>query len=86
MLRDAGGASSDFLLLHTFGRLCYNHRAMKGDVQLRTVLVRSENREPPQGDDHPMSFCPVCSQKLEPKRCKLICAVCGYYLSCSDYY
>jgi hypothetical protein len=31
-------------------------------------------------------YCPVCSQRLESRRCKLICAVCGYYMSCSDYY
>jgi ribosomal protein L32 len=36
--------------------------------------------------EHPISFCPVCSERLEPKRCKLVCAKCGYYLSCSDYY
>jgi hypothetical protein len=36
--------------------------------------------------EHPISFCPVCFERLEPKRCKLICAKCGYYLSCSDYY
>ena len=31
-------------------------------------------------------YCPVCSQRLESRRCKLICRVCGYYMSCSDYY
>jgi hypothetical protein len=31
-------------------------------------------------------FCPVCSQRLESRRCKLICCVCGYYMSCADYY
>jgi Zn finger protein HypA/HybF involved in hydrogenase expression len=31
-------------------------------------------------------YCPVCSQRLESRRCKLICPVCGYYMSCSDYY
>jgi hypothetical protein len=31
-------------------------------------------------------FCPVCSQRLESRRCKLICNVCGYYMSCADYY
>jgi hypothetical protein len=36
--------------------------------------------------EHPMSYCPVCSERLEPKRCKLVCEKCGYYLSCSDYY
>ena len=34
----------------------------------------------------PSSYCPVCSQRLEARRCKLVCAVCGYYMSCSDYY
>jgi len=36
--------------------------------------------------EHPLSYCPVCSERLEPKRCKLVCEKCGYYLSCSDYY
>jgi hypothetical protein len=31
-------------------------------------------------------FCPVCSKRLESRRCKLICNVCGYYMSCADYY
>jgi hypothetical protein len=39
-----------------------------------------------RAEEHPISFCPVCSERLEPKRCKLICGRCGYYLSCSDYY
>jgi len=30
--------------------------------------------------------CPVCSQRLESRRCKLVCAGCGYYMSCADYY
>ena len=34
----------------------------------------------------PSSYCPVCSERLEARRCKLVCAVCGYYMSCSDYY
>jgi hypothetical protein len=82
----ATGHGTQFLLLHTFRGLCYNHRAMKGDVQERSGFNRSESREGQQSEEHPMSFCPVCSQKLEPKRCKLICTTCGYYLSCSDYY
>jgi len=31
-------------------------------------------------------FCPICSQRLESRRCKLVCSVCGYYMSCADYY
>ncbi|HXH67470.1 MAG TPA: hypothetical protein VNI81_09725 [Candidatus Limnocylindrales bacterium] len=31
-------------------------------------------------------YCPVCSQRLESRRCKLVCNVCGYYMSCADYY
>jgi hypothetical protein len=31
-------------------------------------------------------FCPVCSQRLESRRCKLVCNICGYYMSCADYY
>jgi hypothetical protein len=33
-----------------------------------------------------MLYCPVCSTRLSPRQCKLICANCDYYLSCSDYY
>jgi hypothetical protein len=34
----------------------------------------------------PSRYCPICSQRLESFRCKLICNVCGYYMSCADYY
>jgi hypothetical protein len=37
------------------------------------------------GDDV-SRYCPVCSQRLESRRCKLICSQCGYYMSCADYY
>jgi len=37
------------------------------------------------GDDI-SRYCPVCSQRLTSRRCKLICTVCGYYMSCADYY
>lgn len=39
-----------------------------------------------QGEDaEPMLHCPVCSQKLLARKCKLYCAQCGYYMSCADY-
>lgn len=40
----------------------------------------------PALDDQPMLFCPVCSMKLESRKCKLFCTQCGYYMSCADYY
>jgi hypothetical protein len=35
---------------------------------------------------HADRFCPNCSAELKESRCKLSCAVCGFYLSCSDFY
>jgi hypothetical protein len=36
--------------------------------------------------DHPCQICPNCGSKLNAFRCKLICACCGYFMSCADYY
>jgi Zn finger protein HypA/HybF involved in hydrogenase expression len=36
--------------------------------------------------DEPMLWCPVCSQRLSQRKCKLFCEKCGYYMSCADYY
>jgi hypothetical protein len=35
---------------------------------------------------HPERFCPNCSAELKESRCKLSCPMCGFYLSCSDFY
>jgi hypothetical protein len=35
--------------------------------------------------EEPMLYCPVCSSRLTELKCKLCCAKCGYYMSCSDY-
>ena len=36
--------------------------------------------------EDPMLYCPVCDTRLIPRKCKLLCEKCGYYLSCADYY
>jgi hypothetical protein len=36
--------------------------------------------------DEPMLYCPVCSQRLISRKCKLLCERCGYFMSCADYY
>jgi hypothetical protein len=38
-----------------------------------------------RGQEDALRYCPVCSKRLESWRCKLICNVCGYYMSCADY-
>jgi len=36
--------------------------------------------------EHHSQVCPACGNRLSGHRCKLVCAVCGYYMSCADYY
>ena len=76
------------LFLPTPPRLCYNLRAMEHTVQEDAIRGAHGEKSNPQkhAEDQPISFCPVCSERLEPRKCKLVCGRCGYYLSCSDYY
>ena len=83
------------------GGMCYNRRAVRdagkqkmapGEVQ-GVAVARSQGTgiaaEPAtaEGQQEDASrYCPVCSQRLESRRCKLLCGVCGYYMSCADYY
>lgn len=41
---------------------------------------------PATDQDEPMLYCPVCSTRLNQRKCKLFCEQCGYYMSCADYY
>jgi len=80
--------------------LCYNRKAVKdagkqadtstrveGGSVLRSADLLSAAGEPgPAPQEDASRYCPVCSQRLESRRCKLICNVCGYYMSCADYY
>ena len=35
--------------------------------------------------DFPNQFCPLCSDRLEARGCKMICPRCGYFMSCSEF-
>jgi hypothetical protein len=56
------------------------------EVEASRGVIRKDPESEEPAQEHPISFCPVCSERLEPRRCKLVCSRCGYYLSCSDYY
>ena len=80
--------------------LCYNRRAVEHPAkQLLAPVPPSAAQAPAPDSESPRTalnepvrledasrFCPVCSQRLESRRCKLVCFVCGYYMSCADYY
>lgn len=80
--------------------MCYNRRAVErapkqvlAQAHDEPVQSASQPAAPSQGGptqaartEDASRYCPVCSQRLESRRCKLICSVCGYYMSCSDYY
>ena len=66
-------------------RMCYNHRVVeRAENSEPAPVAAATDPDPPQEDAS--GYCPVCSQRLGALRCKLICPVCGYYMSCSDYY
>ncbi len=83
-----------------FPALCYNRRAVERAAKWELVQAQADPaRAAPQSvaplrasessvvrAEDPSRYCPVCSQRLESQRCKLICSVCGYYMSCADYY
>jgi len=85
---------------HCCGGMCYKSRAVKGAAKQELAPVRPELAEDYVGESSPAKveaeagvvgmdascYCPVCSKRLESRRCKLVCPVCGYYMSCADYY
>jgi hypothetical protein len=80
--------------------LCYNQKAVKHTGQQEIALAAAKgvmvgesgpSAQPASGtsahrQEDASRYCPVCSQRLESRRCKLVCNVCGYYMSCADYY
>jgi hypothetical protein len=40
----------------------------------------------PAANEEPSLYCPLCSARLEPHRCKLVCHRCGYFMSCAEYH
>ena len=80
--------------------MCYKRRTVERAAKQEVAPVRQgpaqvaecegaaprvEQAEAARGEDA-SRYCPVCSQRLESRQCKLICPVCGYYMSCADYY
>lgn len=94
------GCRTEARRYHCCVRMCYKHRAVKVAAKQELAPVQRERAEASvegaspakveetvgvAGED-PSRYCLVCSQRLESRRCKLICPVCGYYMSCADYY
>ncbi len=84
---------------HVDSGMCYNRGAVKQDGKREIALeevgvvaaespTRSKMAEKAAVgvQEDPSRYCPVCSQRLESRRCKLVCNLCGYYMSCADYY
>src|SRR5947209_9883395 len=69
--------------------MCYNLRAVERTElpeQKDTAGTGSGGPEPQVAPEPASSYCPRCAQPLQARSCKLACPVCGYYMSCSDFY
>jgi hypothetical protein len=63
-----------------FSRMAPDDEPQMTEIQLAAKFVPGERAS------YPERFCPNCSMELRENRCKLSCAQCGFYLSCSDFY
>lgn len=91
----AGMPHGDSLLLHAnlSGMLPQRPTALEPgfDTNFISGFSHGEPAGVPVHDDakaveHHCQLCPNRSHRLAGHRCKLVCAHCGYYLSCADYY
>jgi len=57
--------------------------AASGEFRQRSTAAGK--RAGPEQEDA-SRYCPVCFERLESRRCKMVCNVCGYFMSCADYY
>jgi len=51
-----------------------------------SLAAREPAAAPLKEGEEASAYCPRCSERLEPRKCKMICHACGYYMSCSDFY